>query len=486
MSVTLPNARTVTEVFTLGRFGEVVLTSGAPLFSPTNGNVPGTPEEIDVANDANRILLDDARSGSNLYPGAYDVGDDPTALPRVGDQVAADDVVTGVLTFDFGLYRVQPVGAFVDFVTGTPRPAAPDEVGGEVTVASFNVLNYFTTLNDAGWAGEHDTPRGATSPRSSPGSRPRSSRASSASTPTSSGSSRSRTTARPMTRGSAPTPWLPLVGGSMPPCPPAPHAYVAIEDPDVTASNFLGGTFGTDAIKVAIIYRPSVVTPQGAPVSDPADRPGGPGVPGRVAVRPAAAGPDVRPRRRHGRAVRADRQPPQVQGQPQHQLRPGRGRPAGQLQRPAHPAGPGRARPDRRRRARERGRARRPQRLHARGPDRRVRGAGFTSPVDTFLPPEDRYSFVFEGERGELDHALVDGDLAPLVTGADIWHINSIEPPAKDYTSFNNPALFEPNAFRSSDHDPLLVGPRPDARPALSHLPRASSPPSSGPMPATC
>ena len=85
-------------------------------------------------------------------------------------------------------------------------------------------------------------------------------------------------------------------------------------------------------------------------------------------------------------------------------------------------------------------------------------GAGFTSPVDTFLPAEDRYSYVFEGERGELDHALVDGDLAPLVTGADIWHINSIEPPAKDYTSFNNPALYEPNAFRSSDHDPLLVG----------------------------
>ena len=85
-------------------------------------------------------------------------------------------------------------------------------------------------------------------------------------------------------------------------------------------------------------------------------------------------------------------------------------------------------------------------------------GAGFTSPVDRFLPPEDRFSFVFEGERGELDHALVDGDLAPLVTGADIWHINSIEPPAKDYTSFNNPALFEPNAFRSSDHDPLVLG----------------------------
>ena len=164
MRVSMPNARTVTEVFTLGRFGEVVLTSGAALFSPTNGNVPGAPEAIDVANDANRILLDDALSGPNLFPGAYDVGDDPTALPRIGDQVAPEDVVTGVFTFDFGVYRVQPVGDYVDFVTGTPRPAAPDQVGGDVTVASFNVLNYFTTLNDAGWAGEQNTPRGATSP----------------------------------------------------------------------------------------------------------------------------------------------------------------------------------------------------------------------------------------------------------------------------------------------------------------------------------
>ena len=87
-----------------------------------------------------------------------------------------------------------------------------------------------------------------------------------------------------------------------------------------------------------------------------------------------------------------------------------------------------------------------------------LEAAGFTSPADTLIPAADRFSYVFDGLLGELDHALVDGDLAPLVTGVDIWHINSIEPPAKDYTSFNNPALFEPNAYRSSDHDPLLLG----------------------------
>jgi len=84
-------------------------------------------------------------------------------------------------------------------------------------------------------------------------------------------------------------------------------------------------------------------------------------------------------------------------------------------------------------------------------------GAGFTSPADR-LDDDDRFSYVFDGQLGELDHALVDSDLAPLVTGVDIWHINSIEPPAKDYTAFNDIALYEPNEYRSSDHDPLLFG----------------------------
>jgi hypothetical protein len=49
--------------------------------------------------------------------------------------------------------------------------------------------------------------------------------------------------------------------------------------------------------------------------------------------------------------------------------------------------------------------------------------------------------------------------IADNVTGATIWHINADEPLILDYnTEFNPPGLYQPDAFRSSDHDPLLFG----------------------------
>ena len=51
------------------------------------------------------------------------------------------------------------------------------------------------------------------------------------------------------------------------------------------------------------------------------------------------------------------------------------------------------------------------------------------------------------------------------------WHINSDEPDILDYdTSFKPPAqeaLYEPNAYRTSDHDPVLVGLNPNAAPTV-------------------
>jgi hypothetical protein len=48
------------------------------------------------------------------------------------------------------------------------------------------------------------------------------------------------------------------------------------------------------------------------------------------------------------------------------------------------------------------------------------------------------------------------------VTGTADWHINADEPDLLDYnTDFKLPpqqALYEPNAFRSSDHDPVIIG----------------------------
>ena len=48
------------------------------------------------------------------------------------------------------------------------------------------------------------------------------------------------------------------------------------------------------------------------------------------------------------------------------------------------------------------------------------------------------------------------------MTGTTIWHINADEPDLIDYDmSFKQPAqdaLFAPDPFRSSDHDPVIVG----------------------------
>jgi Ca2+-binding RTX toxin-like protein len=92
--------------------------------------------------------------------------------------------------------------------------------------------------------------------------------------------------------------------------------------------------------------------------------------------------------------------------------------------------------------------------------------AGYTDLVAQYLG-EHAYSFVFDGQVGYLDHALASASLAPQVTGVAEWHINADEPSLLDYDmSFKQPAqeaLFEPNAYRSADHDPVIVGLDPGA-----------------------
>ncbi len=84
---------------------------------------------------------------------------------------------------------------------------------------------------------------------------------------------------------------------------------------------------------------------------------------------------------------------------------------------------------------------------------------GLTDLIDTRLAETDQYSYVFEGEAGYLDHALATLALAGRVTGIDIWHINADEARFLDYnTEFNPPSYYRADAYRSSDHDPVLVG----------------------------
>lgn len=69
------------------------------------------------------------------------------------------------------------------------------------------------------------------------------------------------------------------------------------------------------------------------------------------------------------------------------------------------------------------------------------------------------YSFIYRGQSGSLDHAMATDALANDITGVATWHINADEPRFLDYNEEYNPkTLFEPNPFRSSDHDPVLIG----------------------------
>jgi len=73
------------------------------------------------------------------------------------------------------------------------------------------------------------------------------------------------------------------------------------------------------------------------------------------------------------------------------------------------------------------------------------------------------YSYIFDSQIGTLDYALANSVLSAKVTGATAWHINTDEAAALDYdmsyTSDNQDELFyAADAYRSSDHDPIIVG----------------------------
>jgi predicted extracellular nuclease len=67
---------------------------------------------------------------------------------RLGAEIVGS--VEDVLTYSFGEYKMLVDGTVnVDETTnGLARPGVPANVGGRLTVSSFNLLNYFTTLND--------------------------------------------------------------------------------------------------------------------------------------------------------------------------------------------------------------------------------------------------------------------------------------------------------------------------------------------------
>jgi len=92
-------------------------------------------------------------------------------------------------------------------------------------------------------------------------------------------------------------------------------------------------------------------------------------------------------------------------------------------------------------------------------PIRLLNAAGYGNEIERFVRPQGiPYSYVFGGESGYLDHALASTALSAQVAGVTEWHNNADEPDAIDY-NLNDTAEdpYVKNAYRASDHDPVVV-----------------------------
>lgn len=79
----------------------------------------------------------------------------------------------------------------------------------------------------------------------------------------------------------------------------------------------------------------------------------------------------------------------------------------------------------------------------------------------------DEYSYSFSGLSGSLDHILLNEGALERMTGTDIWNINSGESLLMEYSRWNYTGtdFHDAGPFRSSDHDPVIVGLRKGAVP---------------------
>jgi uncharacterized protein len=457
MRVTHPEL-TVTDFWQLERFGEVFLSSGGVRPNPTNVVDPHDEEAYEsllAANAANTILLDDGRSGQNLDPLPYV---EPGDTLRIGDQLR--DHAT-ILHFGFGSWRLQPIS--IDAITQEfqdnrtrPRPETPPEVGGSLTIASFNVLNYFN--GDGYFVGDETaagfpTARGALTP-----------------------SEFERQTAKivdAIVRMDADIVGLIEIENDEGPRQAAAALVDAVNTTlEHDVYDYLDtGTIGTDAIKLAYIYKPSTVELTGdyAILDSSVD-------PRFVDTRSRPVLTQTFTERLTGSAVTVSVNHLKSKGQssltdtsnPDYDQDDGQG--FWNVTRTAAAA------------AMADWLATNPTGQEAAGhliigdlnayakedPIVALQEAGYTDLLDLFAPEGVMpYTYTFSATQGYLDHALADGELFDWVTGATAWNINADEVPAIDYqeggpgrfrTVMTGELYYQSHAFRSSDHDPVLLG----------------------------
>jgi predicted extracellular nuclease len=436
MLVTIPQTLFVTENYNQGRYGEVALSVGERLYNPTNVVPPGQPAlDLQDLNDRSRVQLDDGSNVENPLPLPPYLGPDDTL--RGGDTLPG---LTGVLGFAYGTYEIHPTGSVV-FNRVNARETTPAPVSGRLKVASFNVLNYFTTI---------DTGAEICGPSADQGCR---------------GADSEVEFMRQRDKIiSAITSMDADVIGLMElenhPTDQALQNLVAGLNEAVGAGTYAfipTGPIGTDAIKVGFIYKPASVTPVGNfETLDSFDDPLFDDAKNRPALAQTfeenATGERftvvVNHLKSKGSSCDDVGDPDQGDGQGNCNLTRTNAATALVNWLGSDPTASGD-----------------PDFLiigdlnayAMEDPITAIKNAGYSNLVETFIGV-DAYSYVFEGQAGYLDHALANPSLTLQVTGVVEWHINADEPSALDYNDFNQPDLYNADPFRASDHDPVIVG----------------------------
>lgn len=153
MLVKVTNELFVSDVYDLVYRGETTLSADGINLSPTNVVLPGptAPAAYHQANLLKSILLDDGSTWTNpWYPSDPVPYTGPEGTLRVGD--TANDLVA-VLGQSY-TYRLQPTTSHNISFTYNARPMTPADVGGTIKVGTFNLHNYWTTIGGRGASSE--------------------------------------------------------------------------------------------------------------------------------------------------------------------------------------------------------------------------------------------------------------------------------------------------------------------------------------------
>lgn len=432
MRVSPDSPLVVNDTYDLGRYGSLTLGSSRH-FIPTNVASPGSAAmAIQEANLLDRVILDD---GSNRQNPAVVPYPSPalsaTMTVRGGDEV---DNLVAVLEYRFGEWRLQPLAA-PEFIATNPRMDSPElAAGGNLVVASFNVLTFF---NGDGLGGGFPTARGADNAEELQRQTDKLVSAIQATEADVVGLMEIEND------GYGPESAIHELADAL-------GSEWSVIDPGLDQ---LGG----DEIAVGFIYR----TDRAEPVGDAAVLASAPfqdlnRQPLAQTFRPLGSDDGVTLVVNHfkskgcGEASGANAD----QGDGQGCWNPTRVQAATALANwlDSDPTGTGEQDQliigDLNSYAME-------------DPITTLTNRGYTDLVNRF-EGERAYSYVFFGEAGYLDHALASAELKDKVLDATVWAINADEPRALDYnTEFKSPQQqadwYSSAPWRASDHDPVIV-----------------------------